>query len=142
VILIDSNILIYAYESNSPHHQAARNWLDRQINSETRVGMPWQSLMAFLRLTTNPRIVKRPASVAEAWTQVLEWLACPNVWIPQPTENHSKIFGELLTVARAQGNLVMDAHLAALTIEHGLTLCSADSDFAKFAGLRWQNPLL
>jgi toxin-antitoxin system PIN domain toxin len=142
VILVDSNILIYAYASNSPHHQIARDWLDQQIDSEMRVGIPWPSLLAFLRLVTNPRIANRPISIADAWLQVGEWLACPSVWTPQPTEKHSQIFGELLTTTRVQGNLVMDAHLAALAIEHGLTLCSADSDFAKFSGLRWMNPLL
>jgi uncharacterized protein len=142
VILIDSNILIYAYASNSPHHQTARAWLDQQINNEMRVGMPWPSLLAFLRLMTNPRIANRPVPIADAWLQVSEWLACPSVWTPQPTEKHSQVLGELLANTRAQGNIVMDAHLAALAIEHGLTLCSADSDFAKFSGLRWTNPLL
>ena len=78
----------------------------------------------------------------EAWRQVAEWLSCDNVWTPQPGEHHRRILGQLLTHTRVQGNFVMDAHLAALAIEHGLTLCSADSDFAKFPGLRWINPLV
>jgi len=142
VILLDSNLLIYAHGANSPHHVLAKEWLDRQLNGGALVGMPWPSLLAFLRLTTNPRVVERPESIAGAWNQVAKWLALPNVWTPQPTENHSSIFGNLLMITHVQGNLVMDAHLATLAIEHGLTLCSADSDFAKFPGLRWINPLM
>jgi toxin-antitoxin system PIN domain toxin len=95
-----------------------------------------------MRITTNPRAFPNPTSIADAWGQIAELLARKNVWTPQPTERHSAILGDLLTQGRIQGNFVMDAHLAALAIEHGLTLCSADSDFAKFPGLRWQNPLI
>jgi toxin-antitoxin system PIN domain toxin len=142
VILIDSNILIYAHAVESPHHQIAKSWLDQQFNGPGRVGIPWLSILAFLRLMTNIRIVNRPLPIADVWLVVAEWLAHPNVWIPQPTEQHSAILGELLTTARIQGNLVSDAHLAALAIEHGLMLCSADSDFARFPALRWMNPLV
>jgi uncharacterized protein len=141
VILIDSNILIYAYNADSPPHSIAHDWLNQQLNGTTQVGLPWLSILAFLRISTNPRAFPNPASIAEAWRQVAEWLARESVWMPQPTERHPGILGDLLTQGRVQGNSVMDTHLAALAIEHGLTLCSADSDFAKFRGLRWSNPL-
>jgi len=98
-------------------------------------------LIGFLRLVTNPRVFTRPASVATAWQQVQEWLDCDPVWIPEPSQRHRAILGELISHAAAGGNLVHDAHLAALAIEHGLTLASADGDFARFPGLRWENPL-
>jgi toxin-antitoxin system PIN domain toxin len=142
VILIDSNILIYAYNADSPYHSIARDWLDEKLNGAAPVGLPWVSLLAFLRITTNPRAFANPASIVDAWGQVHEWLARESVWTPQPTERHSTILGELLTQGHVQGNFVMDAHLAALAIEHGLTLCSADSDFAKFSKVHWLNPLM
>lgn len=141
MILIDANLLIYAYSSNFPQHTAAREWLDRQINESLRVGLPWASLLAFLRITTNPRMFSRPLPMAKAWDQVEAWLACEAVWVPAPTERHSSVLGGLLADRGVSGNLVSDAHLAALAIEHGLTLCSADGDFARFASLRWHNPL-
>jgi uncharacterized protein len=141
VILIDANILVYAYIKEAPQHHRARAWLDQQLSGVAQVGFPWLSLLAFLRITTNPRVSTQPVPIAEVWTQVTEWLACPQAWVPQPGERHPTIFGALLVNARIYGNLVMDAHLAALAIEHGLTMCSADSDFAKFPGLRWFNPL-
>ncbi len=97
--------------------------------------------MAFLRLATNPRLFGRPLPAAAAWAQVAEWLEHPRVWIPQPTDEHGAVLGELLERSRASANLVPDAHLAAIAIQHGLTLCSADSDFARFPGLKWTNPL-
>ena len=141
MILVDANLLIYAHTSGSPHHTAAREWLDRQINGSPRVGLPWISLLAFLRITTNPRVFPRPLPTAEAWGQVEDWLNCEAVWVPPPTERHSGVLGRLIAQRGVGGNLVSDAHLAALAIEHGLTLCSADGDFARFAGLTWHNPL-
>lgn len=140
MILVDANILIYARNAESPHHSVSDAWLTETLNGPTQVGLPWPSLLAFLRITTNPRAFAHPSSLAEAWDQVTDWLACDNVLIPRPSERHSTIFAELLTKVPVRGNFVMDAHLAALTIEHGSTLCSADSDFAKFPGLRWINP--
>lgn len=141
MILVDANILIYAHSANFAEHAVAREWLDKQINGAARVGLPWPSLSAFLRITTNPRMFPRPNPMAKAWEQVLDWLACDTVWTPQPTERHATVLGTLLTQAGVHGNLVSDAHLAALAIEHGLTLCSADHDFARFANLKWVNPL-
>lgn len=118
-----------------------RDWLDRQLNQSNKVGLPWITLLAFLRVTTNPRILQRPLSMAVAWQQVVDWLGCEPVWIPEPTTRHSEIVGPLLLLPGIRGNLVTDAHLAALAIEHGLTLYSNDGDFARFANLRWLNPL-
>ncbi len=142
MILVDANILIYAHVPDLPYHEAARRWLEDQLNNSPHVGLPWPSLLAFVRLVTNPRIFESPVSIAEAWSRVEEWLALPSVWIPQPTERHSKIVGDLLRRVVDRPALVPDAHLAALAIEHGLTLYSTDRDFARFPGLRWSNPLL
>jgi toxin-antitoxin system PIN domain toxin len=142
VILVDVNILIYAHTAESPSHTRARDWLDGQLSGDTRVAIPWQSLLAFLRLMTNPRILARPEPMDEAWAQVRRWLDCPVVWTPQPGERHAEILEQLLKGSGATANLVPDAHLAALAIEHGLTVCSADADFARFDGVRWMNPLV
>jgi uncharacterized protein len=142
VILVDVNILVYASIRGAPRHQAAREWLDAQISGSSRVGLPWAGLLGFLRLTTNPRIMERPLQMAAAWRQVTAWLAYETVWTPIPTERHADILATLLSEPGVHGNLVPDAHLAALAIEHGLTLCSVDADFARFSGLRWINPLL
>jgi uncharacterized protein len=114
---------------------------DRQLNGPIRVGLPWASILAFLRVVTNPRVLGRPSPTAQAWNQVVAWLGCGPVWVPHPTEQHRDILGQLLGLAGIQANLVHDADLAALAIEHGLILCSTDGDFARFPGLRWQNPL-
>lgn len=141
MILIDANLLIYARVRSLAQHQAARNWLDRQLNGISRVALPWASLLAFLRVVTNPRVFERPEPIGDAWDQVTAWLGCGCAWIPEPTERHVDVLGELITFAGVHANLVPDAHLAALAIEHGLILCSTDGDFARFPGLRWLNPL-
>jgi uncharacterized protein len=139
VILLDTNLLVYAHVAQFPQHERARVWLDDRLNGSLPVGFPWPTLVAFLRLVTNPRIFERPESVGRAWGQVARWLDSAVAWIPQPTEKHRAVLGSLL--ASGAGNLVPDAHLAALAIEHGLVLCSSDSDFARFPNLRWDNPL-
>jgi toxin-antitoxin system PIN domain toxin len=141
VILVDANILVYAHVSSLMQHVAAREWLDRQLNGSAPVGLPWASLLAFLRLVTNSRVFEHPEPIADAWLQVEDWLACETVWTPAPTERHRQQLGELLKLPGVHGNLVPDAHLAALAIEHGLTLCSSDGDFARFRALRWLNPI-
>ena len=141
MILVDANLLIYAHVSTFAQHQVARDWLDRQLNDISRVGLPWASLLAFLRVVTNPRIFERPEPMADAWRQVAAWLACDTAWIPEPTEHHLEVFGRLVGLPGVYGNLVPDCHLAALAIEHGVTLCSTDGDFARFPGLHWLNPL-
>lgn len=141
MILLDANLLVYAHVASAPVHDRARAWLEERLNGPAPVGLPWPSLLAFLRLVTNPRVFERPEPVADAWRQVQEWLACPPVWIPQPTDRHQQVLGALLVAHGIRPNLVPDAHLAALSIEHGLVLCSTDGDFARFPGLRWEDPL-
>lgn len=141
MILVDANILLYAKFADFEQHRVASEWFEEQLNSPGKVGIPWPSSLAFLRLATNARMFARPLSTQAAWQQVLEWLMQRRVWVPEPTDEHPIILGKLLGATHATGNLVPDAHLAALAIEHGLTLCSADSDFARFPRLEWFNPL-
>ncbi len=141
MILVDVNLLIYATFSNTPQHIPARTWIESQLNGANRVGLPWHSLLGYLRVATNPRAFAGAISMSDAWSQVEGWLACEPVWIPEPTERHTKVLGALLAQHSVHGNLVSDAHLAALAIEHGLTLCSTDGDFARFRELKWLNPL-
>jgi uncharacterized protein len=141
MILLDANLLVYAHAGSMPQHDVARTWLDERLSGNAQVGLPWPSVLAFVRLMANPRVFSRPLTVSAAWLQAQSWLALPNVWIPQPTERHQALLTELLEGAGFRSSLIPDAHLAALAIEHGLTLCSADSDFARFRGLRWENPL-
>ena len=139
--LVDANLLVYAHVRDFGQHAQARAWLDQQLNGTARVGLPWPSLLAYLRIVTNPRIFARPERMADAWAQVSAWLGQDNVWVPKPTNRHAHVLGELLLGGGVQGNLVPDADLAALALEHGLTLCSTDGDFGRFTGLRWLNPL-
>jgi toxin-antitoxin system PIN domain toxin len=141
VILIDVNLLIYATFTNVPQHHAARTWVESQLNGSARVGLPWACLLAYLRISTNPRAFAGFISMAAALKQVQNWLSSDVVWIPQPTERHADMLGSLCAQPGIQGDLVSDAHLAALAMEHGLTLCSTDGDFARFRELKWQNPL-
>jgi toxin-antitoxin system PIN domain toxin len=141
VILVDANVLVYAHVRSFPQHERARTWLDGALTGPSRVGLPWPSLLGFLRLVTNPRVFQRPESMEDAWGQVSGWLDAEVVWVPQPTERHRDVFASLLGLPGMQANLVPDAHLAALAIEHGLTLYSTDGDFARFPTLRWQDPL-
>jgi hypothetical protein len=141
MILVDANILVYAHVRSLAGHERARPWLDEQLNGAAPVGLPWPSLLAFLRLVTNPRVFDRPEPMEQAWRQVLAWLGCQPVWVPQPTERHAEVLGGLFANAGVHANLVPDAHLAALALEHGLVVCSTDGDFARFPGVRWLNPL-
>ncbi len=138
--LIDTNILIYATDSMSPFHERSREFVERALNSDETIALPWVVLLAFLRVMTLPRQARQvPRDVAIA--VVDRWLAQPNVVALEPGRDHWRVLADLIGASQATGNLMTDAHLAALAIEHGLTLCSADSDFARFPGLRWINPL-
>jgi len=141
VILVDVNILLFARNSAVDEHRIVGPWLDNQLNGTHRVGLPWHSLLGFLRIATNLRAFPSPLSMAEALHQIESWLSADPAWIPQPTERHRAVLNGLLARPGAYGNLVPDAHLAALAIEHGLALCSTDGDFARFPGLNWVNPL-
>lgn len=141
MILVSANLLVYAHVRSFAQHERTLAWLDGHLNGAAPVGLPWASLLAFLRLVTNPRVFERPEPIDGAWRQVLAWLDCETAWIPQPTERHGEILGEIFANPGVRANCVPDAHLAALAMEHGLLLCSADSDFAQFSMLRWYNPL-
>lgn len=141
MILVDANLLLYAANRAAPEHETARAWLDGRLSGTARVGLPWPSLLAFVRLASNPLVVRRPVPVAVAWRQAAEWLESPAAWVPAPTERHAEILGSLCRAPWMTSRLVPDAHLAALALEHGLILCSSDGDFARFEGLTWQNPL-
>lgn len=141
MILVDANLLIYARVNRFEQHEAARAWLDDRLNGAPGVGLPWASLLAFVRLVSNRRVFERPMSVKDAWQQVEAWLDCPAAWIPGPIEHHREILASLLPAIGSRPNLVPDAHLAAIAIEHGITLCSTDADFSRFPGLKWENPL-
>jgi hypothetical protein len=140
-VLIDANLLIHAVDETAPDHPSALAWLTAQLNGDRRVGLPWESLTAFLRITTHPRATTHPLRPADAWRFVREWLAVDLVWVPVATERHSDVLAGLLDRYRIAGNLIPDAHLAALAIEHGLEICSADTDFTRFSEVSWGNPL-
>jgi toxin-antitoxin system PIN domain toxin len=141
MILVDANLLIYAHVASFPQHPQARTWLDARLSGTTPVGLPWESLLAFMRIVTNPRVFDRPEPVDSAWRQVTAWLGAAVAWIPAPTPRHATVRGQLLDASGARADLVPDAHLAALAIEHGLVLQSTDGDFARFRDLRWHDPL-
>jgi toxin-antitoxin system PIN domain toxin len=140
-MLLDANLLLYAVHRSSRHHAPARDWLTDQLNGPRRVGLPWQSLAAFLRIATHPRAFERPLDPRHAWARVTEWLACDVAWIPQPGPRYAELLGRLVEMYDVRGNLVPDAQLAALALEHGLAVCSADTDFARFTDVEWRNPL-
>ena len=141
-MLLDANLLLYAVAERSPHNAVAADWLQRTLRGERRVGIPWQTIGAFLRIITHPRVTTQPLSSSEAWSYVQSWLDVDVVWIPPATEATAAILNGLIQRYEITGNLVTDAQLAALAIEHGLVLMSADTDFARFRELRWENPLV
>lgn len=140
-MLVDANVLLYAADASAPRHEAANRWLNRQLEGPRRVGLPWNSLAAFVRIMTHPRASKTPMDPVIAWGFVEGWLASDVAWIPVPTPRHAEVFGGLVRTHRLAGKLVPDAHFAALAIEHGLTIYSNDSDFARFPEVTWVNPL-
>ena len=138
--LVDTNLLLYAHDNESPFHAAARDWLECTV-AQVPVAFAWVTLLAFLRLSTSSRPLRQPYTSAEASSIVEELLQHPNVYLLQASDRHWGILQRLISQGQALGNLVMDAHLAALAIEHGALLCTTDRDFARFPGLRWENPL-
>lgn len=141
MILVDTNLLIYAYVKDVPQHPDAFAWLEKRLREESPVALPWPALLAFVRLVSNRKIFKSPVTIGMAWEQVERWRSVPSVWSPSPTARHAEILGRLLQDVGDDSNGVPDAHLAALAIEHDLTLCTGDGGFSRFTGLRWQNPL-
>ena len=141
MILVDANILLYAEDQLSPHHAAARSWWDAQLSKDSPVCLCWTVLGAFIRIGTNRRVFEHPLSLDQAISRVQSWLDQPCTRIVRPTERHWTVFRKMLLEGQAVANLVTDAHLAALAEEHGCELISTDSDFSRFPGIRWSNPL-
>ena len=141
MILVDANILLYVEDSLSQHHEPARSWWDQQLSGSEPVCLCWPVLKAFLRIGTNARLHQRPLTVPEACSRIQSWFDQPCVRVIQPTESHWPLFQDMLKEGNATGNLVTDAHLAALAIEHNCILYSTDRDFARFSALKWLNPL-
>ncbi len=142
MILVDANILLYAEDRLSQHHAPAQAWWDKQLSGPSPVCLCWAVLGAFIRIGTNPRVFEHPLSLDQALTCVQSWLDQPCARIVNPTERHWAIFRKMLRAGQAVANLVPDAHLAALAVEHGCDLYSSDSDFSRFPGIRWRNPLV
>ncbi|MCW8139153.1 MAG: type II toxin-antitoxin system VapC family toxin [Planctomycetota bacterium] len=140
--LVDANLLLYAINSDSPLHRPAREWLERTLSGTETVGFTWTVLLAVLRLSTRSVVFPSPLTLEQAFELVDSWLAQPCATILEPTDAHARVLRDLLLPVGAGGNLTSDAHLAAVAIEHGAELCSCDTDFARFPGLRWTNPLL
>lgn len=140
-MLVDANILLYAIDDDSQFHAAAREWLEAALDGPRRIGIPWASFTAFVRIATHPRASRNPLSPSEAWQFVDDWFDAPATWVPVPGRGHRDLLGRLIRDLDLRGNLVSDAALAALCIEHGLQMVSADSDFARFTEISWLNPV-
>jgi toxin-antitoxin system PIN domain toxin len=141
MILTDANLLLYAYNVDAAEHETSRRWLETQLSGSNLFCFAWQTITAFIRISTNQRAFAAPLSTKEATSIVTEWLERPQTVLLTPGENHWAIFQKLLESGQATGPLVMDAHLAALALEHGATLASTDRDFSRFPGLMLINPL-
>jgi uncharacterized protein len=142
MILIDANLLLHAYNASSPQHAQARQWLEQTFVGDDPIRIAWTVLLAFIRISTNPRAFVEPLTARDAVTIVSDWLKQPGVAALEPGDRHWEILSGLLIDAQVQGPLVMDAHLAALAIENGATLCSTDQDFRRFPTLKFRNPLI
>ena len=141
-VLLDANLLLYSVDQDSRHHVRCAEWVSSAFGGQRRIALPWQTIGAFLRIATHPRVFARPLSVEDAWAAIEQWIAAPVCWVPAATAHTARILGDLVRRTDARGNLVTDAQLAALAIEHSLSVVSLDSDFARFPGLRWINPLI
>ena len=141
MIVLDANLLLYAYDSRSDKHEQARQWVEHAFSEEAVVGLPWQTVAAFIRITTNPRIPGLRFTLDQAVQVVDQWLEQPNVRLLAPGDQHWTILRKLLIAGQARGPLATDAQLAALTIENGGVLHTTDRDFARFTGLQWTNPI-
>lgn len=141
MIVLDANILLYAYDSASAHHQKARSWVERTFSGSEPIALPWQTIAAFLRIMTNARLPGERFTVEESVHLVDRWLQQPNIRLLAPGDGHWVLLRQMMLEGQAQGPLVSDAHLSALTIEYGGVLHTTDRDFARFPGLRWTNPL-
>ena len=141
MILIDVNLLLYAYNSAAPEHSVARQWLEETFSNPEPVLLPWTTVLGFLRIATSPKVWSQPLLISQAVEIVDSWLSLPNVTVIQAGDRHWPILRELLPASQSRGALVPDAHLAALAIEHGAVLFTNDRDFARYDGVRIANPL-
>jgi uncharacterized protein len=141
MILVDANILLYAYDAGAPEHSVCRDWLEGAFRQQQAVGFAWSTILSFLRLTTNSRVYRVPRDWKEAEGIVSAWLDQPTAYLLRPGEEHWAILSRLIREGQARGPLIMDAHLAALAVEHGAALCTNDRDFTRFPGLKLLNPL-
>ena len=139
--IVDTSVLLPAVSPSLPHHTPARSAFEAAINDERPVGLTWVVVNAFLRLTTKPGLFERPLAIDEAWELVDGWLGHPNVRVVQETEEHARLWSELLRGAGTGGDLTTDAWIAAIALAHGASVLTLDSDFARFPGLRWESPL-
>ena len=139
--VVDANLLLYAVDESSHHHGVAKPWLEERLSGPETLAFAWAVLLAFVRLATHPRVFDAPLTLEEALDLVDSWLAQPCATVVEPTDRHSQLLRELLAPLGTAGNLTSDAHLAALAIEHGAELCSADADFTRFPRVQWVNPL-
>jgi toxin-antitoxin system PIN domain toxin len=139
--LIDTNLVIYAYDSDASQHEAANEWLEAVLSGVEPVAFPWTVILGFVRIMTSRRIYAPPLDVKEALDAVDSWLAQPCAVVVHPTERHPAVLRRMLEAVGIGRKLTMDAHLAALSVEHNADLCSADADFARFPGVRWVDPL-
>ena len=141
MMLVDANLLLYAYHPKSEQHKASRAWLETVLSGSELVRFAWLTLWAFLRISTNPRVFERPLSIAESHAAISSWLDQPVAGILEPGDRHWDILRKPMNDGQTVGPLVMDAALAALAIEHGASLCTTDRDFSRFADLEWINPI-
>jgi len=139
--IVDANLLLYAYDAESPHFRAAKKWFEQLMEGTDIIGIPWATIWAFLRIRTNPRLVAKPQEPLECFRIVREWLSLPGVVALEPGPRHIEILSSLVAEAGARGPLLSDAVMAALAIEQGGVLASTDRDFSRFPNLRWINPL-
>ena len=138
--VVDANVLLYAVNRDSPHHAPARRWLDVALSGDEPVGFAWVVLLAFFRLTTRQGIFPSPLTLRQAVSVLETWLAQPVAVVLQPTVRHLDVLHGMLGPLGTAGNLVTDAHLAALAVEHGAEIVSFDSDFSRFPGVQWRTP--
>ena len=141
MIIPDINLLVYAYNSDAPFHDESRHWLEATLSRRTTVGFPWVVILGFVRIMSSSVVLTSPMNPAEAVRHVESWMERPQTQIVNPGPRHLEILGDLMQSSVSSGRLTTDAHLAALAIETQSELHSNDLDFARFAGLRWCNPL-
>jgi hypothetical protein len=140
VNIVDANVLLYAVNLSSERHDVSRRWLDRSLSGGATVGFAWNAVLSFVRLSTKASIFPTPLETGQAFDRVDTWLSSPGAMVVEPGAGHASIMRDLLSSAGSAGNLVNDAHLAALALEHRGIVISFDSDFARFEGVRWQQP--